>query len=191
MLDDGENVLLLEYDGYDRGDKSLKECLEDPSRPFGHGLVLECLLTGVEPWKDSLVVAASASASAATSTSSAKTSDDGDSLSNKAKHLLAAPQWTAEDVRLFLSDEHKPLAERVVQERSAGAAKSPFSWGYANGKFTAYYWDQDDEDSDRAIFFGKGNTFEAFKDPRHWDDLKVYLADIVYDFSLASDRSDA
>lgn len=52
MLDEGKNILLLEYDGYDRGDKSLEECLNDGSRPFGHGLVLECLLTGQEPWKE-------------------------------------------------------------------------------------------------------------------------------------------
>lgn len=48
----GENLLLIEYDGYDevQEKKSLSECLNDASRPFGHGLVLKCLLTGEEPW---------------------------------------------------------------------------------------------------------------------------------------------
>ncbi len=51
-LNNGENILLLEYDGYDRGTRSLHECFNDVTKPFGHGLVLECLLTDIIPWKE-------------------------------------------------------------------------------------------------------------------------------------------
>jgi hypothetical protein len=51
MLAMGENVQLLGYDGYNRGNKTLLECFNDTSRPFGHEQVLECLLLGEKPWE--------------------------------------------------------------------------------------------------------------------------------------------
>lgn len=56
----GQNLLLLEYDGLDRDnpeenkdldEKSLQQYIDDPSRPFGHALVLACVLLGFEVWK--------------------------------------------------------------------------------------------------------------------------------------------
>ena len=46
MLDDGINVQILGYDGYNyqKENKSLKECFDDDSRPFGHELCLIALL---------------------------------------------------------------------------------------------------------------------------------------------------
>lgn len=49
-VENGENILILGYDGYDRGNKSWKECFEDTSRPFGHELVLACMLENQHPF---------------------------------------------------------------------------------------------------------------------------------------------
>lgn len=49
----GYNLCITGYDGYDVKDKDLYDCYKDPSRPFGHELVLYCLLTMTEnewPW---------------------------------------------------------------------------------------------------------------------------------------------
>jgi hypothetical protein len=51
LNDDGYNLLLIGYDGYDPNGKTLKECFNDISRPFGHELVLLCLLKGEKPWE--------------------------------------------------------------------------------------------------------------------------------------------
>ncbi|KAL9647411.1 hypothetical protein ABK040_006774 [Willaertia magna] len=53
MLKDGYNIQILGYDGYDylKEGKTLKDCFSDP-RPFGHELVLCCLLTGHLVWED-------------------------------------------------------------------------------------------------------------------------------------------
>jgi len=51
LLDDGTSIQLLEFDAYPLGDKTWKECFEDASRSFGHGMVLACVLQGLEPWK--------------------------------------------------------------------------------------------------------------------------------------------
>lgn len=52
-LADGKNLLLLDYDGYDKGTKTIQECFDDASRPFGHGFVLKALLqrTNPLPWE--------------------------------------------------------------------------------------------------------------------------------------------
>jgi len=56
----GINLLLLEYDGLDRDneeenkdldEKMLKRLVEDGSRPFGHGLVLACVLLECHVWE--------------------------------------------------------------------------------------------------------------------------------------------
>ncbi|RUP51332.1 hypothetical protein BC936DRAFT_148723 [Jimgerdemannia flammicorona] len=52
LLNEGQNVQILGYDGYDRGNKTWEECLNDLSRPFGHEMVLAALLDGVTPWED-------------------------------------------------------------------------------------------------------------------------------------------
>lgn len=48
-LENGERLLLLDYDGYDRGDKTLYECFDDETKPFGHGFVLASLLLKLDP----------------------------------------------------------------------------------------------------------------------------------------------
>lgn len=58
---DGQNLLLLEYDGLDRNNPEenrpldeamLKRLMDDPSRPFGHGLVLACCLLDLPLWEE-------------------------------------------------------------------------------------------------------------------------------------------
>ncbi len=46
----GQNVLLIGYDGYARGSRTWKECFEDCSRPFGHEMVLACMLDNQRPF---------------------------------------------------------------------------------------------------------------------------------------------
>lgn len=55
----GEKMVLLDYDGLDRNNadqnvdltpEKLRELIEDDSRPFGHGLVLACLLLNCHVW---------------------------------------------------------------------------------------------------------------------------------------------
>lgn len=48
-LSEGKNILLLDYDGYDKGEKTIYECFDDASRPFGHAFVLKALLQGCKP----------------------------------------------------------------------------------------------------------------------------------------------
>jgi len=52
LVDDGYNVQILGFDGYDYEGKTLKECFEDVSKPFGHELVLCCLLTDNLVWEE-------------------------------------------------------------------------------------------------------------------------------------------
>ncbi|KAL6043705.1 Alkaline phosphatase [Balamuthia mandrillaris] len=54
LLEDGYNVQILGYDGFDfeAEGMSLRECLEDPRRPFGHELVLVALLRGERVWEE-------------------------------------------------------------------------------------------------------------------------------------------
>ena len=56
----GEHLLLVEYDGLNRANAAenkdldeamLRELLEDDSRPFGHGLVLACMLLDLRVWE--------------------------------------------------------------------------------------------------------------------------------------------
>jgi hypothetical protein len=48
----GKNVLIVGYDGYDLGNKTLQQCIDDPSRPFGHELVLVAMLKQQRVWND-------------------------------------------------------------------------------------------------------------------------------------------
>lgn len=56
--DSGINLLLVEFDGIDRDDTRpltearLKTMLNDENQIFGHGLVLACVLMGIEPWRE-------------------------------------------------------------------------------------------------------------------------------------------
>ena len=51
LLDSGYNIQLLEYDA--RPCEDMKKEMEDVSKPFGHGLVLRCILEDLpRPWKD-------------------------------------------------------------------------------------------------------------------------------------------
>jgi hypothetical protein len=56
LLDKGYNIQILGYDGYDfiNEGKTLKMCVDDASRPFGHELVLAALLRNEEEglWDD-------------------------------------------------------------------------------------------------------------------------------------------
>eukprot|EP01027_Heterolobosea_sp_BB2_P014653 GEZU01021019.1.p1 GENE.GEZU01021019.1~~GEZU01021019.1.p1 ORF type:complete len:358 (+),score=89.05 GEZU01021019.1:60-1133(+) len=51
MVDDGFNVQILGHDGYNRGTLTWNQCFLDERRPFGHEMVLACLLEGVAPWR--------------------------------------------------------------------------------------------------------------------------------------------
>ena len=53
-LEEGKNILIVGYDGYDFGNKSFDKCFLDESRPFGHELVLCSILRGEEPWNKSM-----------------------------------------------------------------------------------------------------------------------------------------
>ena len=52
LVDDGTNIQILDYDGFDFEDESLKDIVNDPNRVFGHGLVLVALLRGETPWSE-------------------------------------------------------------------------------------------------------------------------------------------
>ena len=47
----GQNVQIRGFDGYDVGNLSLDQCLHDPSRSFGHELVIVSLLRNEKPWE--------------------------------------------------------------------------------------------------------------------------------------------
>ncbi len=47
----GQNIQTLGYDGYAFSGKTLRECFLDTSRPFGHELVLVCLLLNDRVWE--------------------------------------------------------------------------------------------------------------------------------------------
>lgn len=52
MFDAGYKIQILGYDGYDvKVPDDLHKCFLDESRPFGHELVLACMLVDVYPWK--------------------------------------------------------------------------------------------------------------------------------------------
>ncbi len=54
LIDDGYNLQIIGYDGYEVGEKTLEDCYKDCSRPFGHELVLYSMLTHKNedwPWK--------------------------------------------------------------------------------------------------------------------------------------------
>lgn len=40
------NITLFDFDVYDKGEKSYKELMEDPTKKFGHGFILGMLLEG-------------------------------------------------------------------------------------------------------------------------------------------------
>lgn len=46
----GENILIIGYDGYPREGKTWKQCFEDISRPFGHEMVIACMLENRRPF---------------------------------------------------------------------------------------------------------------------------------------------
>lgn len=56
----GENLILLDFDGPEQGGKydrdldeaTLREMLADDTRPFGHALVLACMLMGLHIWEN-------------------------------------------------------------------------------------------------------------------------------------------
>jgi len=50
-LSEKGNVLVIGFDGYEVGDKSLSDCMENGRRPFGHELVLVSMLRGERYWK--------------------------------------------------------------------------------------------------------------------------------------------
>lgn len=53
LLNAGNKLHIIGYDGYDIGPitkDSVNRAIRDPSRPFGHELVLCCLLKGLMPW---------------------------------------------------------------------------------------------------------------------------------------------
>lgn len=60
MIDMGHNLLLIGYDGYDRGDRTHMQCFLDTSRPYGHEMVLAAMLDPERkeplPWNDPAVV---------------------------------------------------------------------------------------------------------------------------------------
>lgn len=56
LVEKGQNIQLLGYDGYDFGKKSLKECFKDLSKPFGHELVLCCLLMNERVWSSVKII---------------------------------------------------------------------------------------------------------------------------------------
>ncbi|EFC48496.1 predicted protein [Naegleria gruberi] len=51
MVNSGMNIQILGFDGYNYDGKTLKECFEDTSKPFGHELVLCCLLKNQRVWE--------------------------------------------------------------------------------------------------------------------------------------------
>jgi hypothetical protein len=48
---EGYNLLILDYDGYPVDSTTLDFAFKDESRPFGHGAVLYCMLTGQRIWE--------------------------------------------------------------------------------------------------------------------------------------------
>lgn len=46
----GEKLLLIGYDAYDREDRSWDECFANEKRPFGHEMVLACMLENQRPF---------------------------------------------------------------------------------------------------------------------------------------------
>jgi Rho termination factor, N-terminal domain. len=50
MHEEGYNILLLDYDGYEITLETIQQCFEDESRPFGHAHVLFCILNDIRPW---------------------------------------------------------------------------------------------------------------------------------------------
>jgi len=55
LLQDGYNIQILGYDGYDFSSKTLLECINDPSRPFGHELVIASMLLNQSPWNGEVI----------------------------------------------------------------------------------------------------------------------------------------
>lgn len=57
-LANGENLLVIGYDGFDLPitNEAVQQAYDDPSRPFGHELVLFTMLNGLrQPWIESVV----------------------------------------------------------------------------------------------------------------------------------------
>jgi hypothetical protein len=48
----GERLQLVGFDAYDFSRSTLRACLDDDSRPFGHEMVLAAMLLGERPWCD-------------------------------------------------------------------------------------------------------------------------------------------
>ena len=51
LLEEGTNLNIVGFDGHPLGNKTMDEWYADESKPFGHELVLVCLLTGQAPWE--------------------------------------------------------------------------------------------------------------------------------------------
>lgn len=53
LLAQGNNLFILGYDGRDipLTPSSVAEAYEDPALPFGHELVIACMLKGLHPWR--------------------------------------------------------------------------------------------------------------------------------------------
>ena len=60
MVDNGTNVLILDYDVVDVPitEESMEREILDPSRPYGHGNILACLLVNIEPWNSPNILTA-------------------------------------------------------------------------------------------------------------------------------------
>jgi hypothetical protein len=54
MLDNGQNLQIIGYDGIDIqiNKEAMMQLYLDPKQPFGHELVLCCLLKGLSPWNE-------------------------------------------------------------------------------------------------------------------------------------------
>jgi hypothetical protein len=50
MVADGQNISIVGYDGYSTKDYD-SACMDD-SRPFGHELVVACMLQNLKPWEN-------------------------------------------------------------------------------------------------------------------------------------------
>lgn len=55
LVNNGTNVQILGYDGYDFTGKTLNECFDDVSKPFGHELCLVGMLKNIRPWSKKIV----------------------------------------------------------------------------------------------------------------------------------------
>lgn len=54
MRNSGMNLQIIGYDGQDLpiDNEHMRQACLDPTKPFGHELVLCCMLIGISPWRD-------------------------------------------------------------------------------------------------------------------------------------------